>query len=206
MSRSMCDEGRKALALHVGADVAHRLVLAQLVDQLAGPVVDQALVGALQRELVLGAADVGVDGQVLHRLQIERRCPATPRALLRKSSMIVASDVVRWPSGFRLISIRPVLSVVLAPSTPMKRGQAGDVGILEQDARRPAAAGSHPGVGDRLAGLGDGLDEAGVLGREQALGDDHVEQRRSGPGWRWRPAWSPLVVQHPDQGRGRSGR
>jgi len=42
----------------------------------------------------------------------------------------------------------------------------------------------HAGVGDRLVGGGDALDEAGVLGREQALGDQQEQDhgKRQGQG------------------------
>ena len=46
-------------------------ILAQPGDQLVRPSLDGGGVGALQGELILGLARGGVDGQVLHRLQIQ---------------------------------------------------------------------------------------------------------------------------------------
>src|SRR5208283_339496 len=59
------DIGRQALVLHVGADVAQFRLLLQGGDDVVRPGGDGGLVGTFQRELVLGAADLVVDGQVL---------------------------------------------------------------------------------------------------------------------------------------------
>ncbi len=50
-------EGRQTLGLHVRRHVTDRLVLIEPFNQLAGPLVDLGLIGAFQRELILGAAD-----------------------------------------------------------------------------------------------------------------------------------------------------
>ena len=57
-------------------------------------------------------------------------------------------------------------------------GQAVDVRVLEHGGAPPAAGGRAMRRRTPTAAPGDALDEAGVLGREQALGDDDVEQRR----------------------------
>ena len=49
-------------------------------------------------------------------------------------------------------------------------GQAVDVGILEDGGGQRLLPLRHGGVGDALRRLGNALDEAGVLDREEALG------------------------------------
>jgi hypothetical protein len=58
-----------------------------------------------------------------------------------------------------------------------ERGQARDVRIGEDGGGQRLLAVRHAGVGDRLGGLGYALDQAGVLIREEALGNQNVQQR-----------------------------
>ena len=60
----------------------------------------------------------------------------------------------------------------------MNGGQADDVGVLEDHRGQRLLAARHRGEGHRLRRLGDGLDETGVLHREEALGDEDVEEDR----------------------------
>ena len=71
--------------------------------------------------------------------------------------------------------MRPLLSVVLVPSTPMKDERLSTAGSFRMIFASCLLAVGHRGEGDGLGGFGDALDHAGVLNREEALGDD-VEQ------------------------------
>ncbi len=64
------DIGAEAVVLGVAGDVRELRQLAQPVEQLRRPGRELGGVGIFEHELVLGAADRGVDGQVLHRLQV----------------------------------------------------------------------------------------------------------------------------------------
>ena len=71
--------------------------------------------------------------------------------------------------------MRPLLSVVLVPSAPMKDEMPWDGGVGEQDLGDGLLLVGHGLEGDGGGGLGDALDDAGVLGGEEAFGDGDVE-------------------------------
>ena len=129
------DVGRQALALHVAGDVAHFMRLVQLLDHLGGPGVDVGLGGAFQGELVLGRADIGVDGQVLHRLQIEGDAGDIPGALtqpfqnrrLRRRALAVRRQIDQHPA---------VVEGVVGPVDADEGRQADHVRVLEQRGRQ----------------------------------------------------------------------
>ena len=59
----------------------------------------------------------------------------------------------------------------------------------------------HGGKGDRLRGLGDAQDDAGVLHRKKAFGHDDIQDHRQDQGGDRHQQRSRLVLQHPAQGR-----
>ena len=65
------DEHRQALVLQLGGDVGDLRDLRHAVHQARHPGVEVVGIGALQHELVLGAADRRIDRQVLRRLHVE---------------------------------------------------------------------------------------------------------------------------------------
>ena len=76
---------------------------------------------------------------------------------------------------------------------------AGDIRILGQRLGQLVLQGGHASVGDGLRRLGHPLQQAGILGREQALGDDDVEQGRDRQGGDGHDQGRHLAVQHPLQ-------
>ena len=72
--------------------------------------------------------------------------------------------------------MRPLLSVALVPSTPMNDDRLCDRRVLQDARRERLLALGHRRERDRLRRLGDALDDAGVLHREEALGHHDVEQ------------------------------
>jgi hypothetical protein len=114
--------------------------------------------------------------------------------------MIFSCEPLR--SAFRLISIWPVWSIaLLAPSTPMNELRFSTAGSSRIASGGLLLQPGHAVVGDRLLDLGAGLQLAGVLGREQALGDDHVEQGGQGEGGHGDDQGRLLAFQHPGQAR-----
>ena len=71
--------------------------------------------------------------------------------------------------------MRPLFSVALVPSTPMKEDRLATSGSFRMPSASALLALGHGVEGDDLRRLGDGLDQAGVLHREEALGDHDVE-------------------------------
>ena len=102
--------------------------------------------------------------------------------------------------------MRPELSVGLVPSTPTNERQALDVGIVQDGVGERALALAHRLEGNALRRLGDGLDQAGVLDREEALGDHDIEQRPSARRCRPRSAGSAAGGGTPRSGSGRRRR
>ena len=72
--------------------------------------------------------------------------------------------------------MRPLLRVVLVPSTPMKEDRLSTAGSCRMTLASSCWRSRHAVEGDRLRRLGDAQDHAGVLDREEAFGDDDVEQ------------------------------
>ena len=72
--------------------------------------------------------------------------------------------------------MRPVLSVALPPVAPAKPTTAGDRGIRPDLVDELPHQVRHAGEGRVLARIGLAEDEAGILLREEALGDDDVEK------------------------------
>jgi hypothetical protein len=77
--------------------------------------------------------------------------------------------------------------------------QALDVGILEDRRGQRVLALDHGVEGDRLRRLGHGLDQAGVLHREEALRDDDIEHDRQHDGADGDQQGERLVAEHHDQ-------
>ena len=103
--------------------------------------------------------------------------------------------------------MRPVCSMVLlAASTPTKRAQRSrPPGRPGSPAPPPAAARAMRAYETSCGGLDARLQLAGVLGREQALGDHQVEQHRQHQRRQRHQQRQPLAVEHPGRAPGRSG-
>ena len=146
--------------------------------------------GALERELVLRAADARLDRQVLHRLHVERDALDVRGTPLQPVDERASALMSRSPCGFRLISMRPLFSVVFWPSTPMNDERLATAGSSSIALRERLLALRHRGERDRLRRFGDRLDHAGVLHREEALRHEHVEQHGQRAACRAPPAAS----------------
>ncbi len=102
--------------------------------------------------------------------------------------------------SLRLIRKRPLLSVVLVPSTPIKDERAGNVLVLQDplgEVRRcRRAISSNETVGPAVV---DGLDEARVLDRKEALGNEDIENNRKHQGSDRHRHGEALMPEHPLQ-------
>ena len=97
-----------------------------------------------------------------------------------------------------------MLSVWLVPSTPMKELRLTTSGSFRTASASWFCRFAMASIGDALRGLGDGLDHAGVLHREESLRDQDIEQHGKRERQRWRPARSPAGGPAPNSARGRS--
>src|SRR6202022_3968278 len=78
-----------------------------------------------------------------------------------------------------------------------ERRKALDLGIPENDASELLLALCHRRVGDRLGRLGNRLNDAGILERKEALGDDDVEQGGKAESRKRYQEYQGLAIQHP---------
>ena len=140
-------------------------------------VVELGRVGVFKRVLVLRAADAIVDGEVLQRLQVERDAVDLVQLGLQALDDLRGASRVRCVSGLRLIWMRPLLRVVLVPSMPMKEERLSTAGSLRMTSASFCWRSVMLAKRDGLRRLGDAEDDAGVLHREEALGDDDVEDQ-----------------------------
>ena len=102
-------------------------------------------IGIFQGVLKLGAADAVFHGQVLHRLHVERDSVDLVQFGCKRRITSEAS-ILRSSSGLRLIRMRPLFSVVLVPSTPMKEERLSTAGSLQDHCGQlPAAAAAMAG-------------------------------------------------------------
>src|SRR5580700_7490779 len=76
--------------------------------------------------------------------------------------------ILRVSSGFRLIRMRPLLSVVLVPSTPMKDDRLSTA-VLQDHLRELLLLARHFSERYGLRGLGNSLDHSRVLNGKEAF-------------------------------------
>ena len=113
--------------------------------------------------------------------------------------MISVAWSCRSSSGFKLIWIRPLFTVVFVPSTPMKDDKLSTAGVLHDHFSQLLLAFSHGREGDGLRRLGNAQNDPGILHGEEALGNQDVEpdrHRQCADGDHQRGG---LVPEHPAQ-------
>ena len=120
VTRSMTSCAGQSLRLLIGGHVAQFGNRFQFVDEFGGPEVQFVGIRIFQRVLILRAADAVFDRQILHRLHVQRDAVDLCQFRLQAAGSRRVALIFRVSSGFRLIRMRPLLSVVLVPSTPMK--------------------------------------------------------------------------------------
>ena len=80
--------------------------------------------------------------------------------------------ILRSSSGFRLIRMRPLFSVVLVPSMPMNEDRLSTAGSFRMILASCCCSRGHLREGNGLRRFGDALNDAGILNREEAFGND----------------------------------
>ena len=134
-------------------------------------------VGAGERVLILRAARPRADLDVLHRLEVHdhagnrrhRALQAVDDVVDGRAALVARLERDGEPAGvWRRIH----------PADAEDRDQAGDVGILLDRVFDLLLQPLHLGERHFGAGLGNGVDQPGVLRRQEALGHDDVEPDR----------------------------
>ena len=201
-------EARRGVAVHLeiggqtlvqerGGDIADRLHLAQLGQQLGNELVQAGAGRGLQHELVLRAAHHRINGQVLHRLQIKGNARHAVRVFFQ--AVHNRGHAVALVLGLEVDQETAAVERVVGAVHADEAGDAGHRRVGQDLVGQGPLAAGHGVEGDGGAGFGDGLDEACVLQGEEALGNGDVHQHRQHQGAHRHQQGQLLVLQHPDQ-------
>ena len=149
-------------------------MLLHLVEEERRPMGKLGRIGVGQGVLILRLGQARADGDVLCGLHVERDALDPGELRPQPVDDLVGAGVALACAGFRAMNTRPWLSVAVGPPGPIC-SRPRDRGILQQDIDQRLLALGHRRERDILCGLGDADDLAGVLLREEALGNDDVE-------------------------------
>ena len=156
-------------------------------------------VGIFQRVLVLGAADAVIDREILHRLHVERDAGDLGQLRLQAADDLGGGDfahVERLEVDLDASAVERGVGAI----GPDERRKAIDRRIVQQDLGQLLLLFGHGVKGSGCGGLRDALDEARVLGREEALGNRHVQDHREHQSGERDQQGDGLEAQHELQG------
>ena len=186
---------RQAFVLPVAADVGELRQGVKLIHQLRHPGAEVIQRGGLQRELVLRAADLGIDGQILNRLQVKLNARHARDGVLQPLNDGVDAIVALIQRLKVDLQTRAVERRVGAVDAHVG-GQALYRRVLHDDLRHLLLALGHIGEGDRLRRLKRALNNAVVLDGEEAFRNEnpqhHAERQRA----QRHAERGPRMVQH----------
>ena len=205
VARSMTRLTAQALLLLIAGDVGDLRQLAQALNQPRHPGVEFGRIGVLEDEMIGRFADRRIDRQILHRLHVEGNADDAGDLALQAANDLAGGEValvVRLERDQQAAGIERLVGAVDAD----ERADVDDVRILQHRLGKLVLQVRHGVIGNALRGLGDGLDQAGVLHREEAFRDQHVEQNGQRQGQHGDRQRRRLPVQHPVQGPARTGR
>ncbi len=160
---------RGALALLVGGDVAQLGQRLHPGQDLRRPFVQLVEIGILKRELELRPGRPAAEPHVLRRLHVE------PGALDLFELGTQAGDDLLGGGGAFVARLQrdEHVAVVAGPAAAADRhSHAGDIGVCPHDLAERLLPPLHRGEGNILRGFGRGGDQAVILLREEALGND----------------------------------
>ena len=191
----------ESLVLLVGCHVAQRGQGLQPVQQLRGPGTQLGGIRILEAVLILRAAHAILDGQILHRLEIERDAFD-----LRELGLQAIDDRgnarIALVERFEIDENAAVVGRGIGAIDTDERGQALDRGILQDDVGELLLPLHHRGERHVLRRLGNALNDASVLHREKSLRHDPVEENRQDQSPNRNHQRRRLMLQDPPQSLG----
>ena len=171
MSRSIVKRQRRAGVLLVGRDVAQFRQGLQLVEDLRRPGVELVEIGVLQRVLELRAREARADGDVLRRLQVEPGALHLRELRPQPRDDLEGVDVALVPRLQRDEHAAVVLRRVADAGAERHRHRV-DRRVGLDDRAELLLQLDHLREGNVLRRFGSAEQNAGVLLREEALGND----------------------------------
>ncbi len=160
--------------LLIGRDIGHLGKPLDPLEEERRPVAELARVGVCKGVLILGLRQTTADGDVLRRLHVERDALNAGEPGLQPPDHLVRADVA-LVMRFQRDEDAPVVDCGGAAARADRRSHGGDGRILQHGVDHRLLALRHRRIGDVLRRLRQAEDQPGVLLREEALGDDHVE-------------------------------
>ena len=192
------DADLQAAGLLVGGDIAQLWPLAEHVQEFGRPFRQFHDVGVRERVLVLGAADAAINLHVLGCLHEEGNALHRVRGGAQAGDDLVRAGLAAVARLEVDVEAAGVDGGVHAASAD-KGGHAHHVRVAPHEVGDGVLASDHVLEGDGLRGIGDSDDEAGVLGRQEALGYDDVEPEGCDQGDDRHAQGEGLMPQHPQQ-------
>ena len=153
---------------------------AQLFHQPRRPDGQFLGVGIFEAVLILRAADPVFDGEILHRLHEQRDALDSGELRLQAANDVAGADLPLL-NGLQIDLHAPAVERRVGAIDADERRQAFHRRVLQNHARQRLLALRHGGEGNALRRLGNAQNDAGVLHREKALGDDNVKSSGAGP-------------------------
>src|SRR6266571_4036539 len=163
-----------SVTLVIARHVGELRQLPEAIDQAVHRRGELVRIRVLDGELVLGAADAVLDGEVLHRLHVEGDALDLRDPRLQPPHDLRDVGAALGP-GLQVDEHAAVVERGVDAVHADERGDAFHGGVLQDRLGQGALALGHRGERDRLRRLGDSLDDARVLQREEALRHDRIE-------------------------------
>jgi len=173
-------------------------ILCRRRHELRDPRLQHRRILVAERELILRGADIGVDRQILNRLH-EQGDAGHPRRLLLQAPDDLAGSQLAFAMRLEIDEESPEIERDVGAVDADEGGEADDVLVLQDRVGELLLALRHGGERCDLRGLGDALDDAGVLDREEPLGDDDIEVAGQDEGPQGDDEREHLVVEHDAQ-------
>ncbi len=160
------DVGRKSVVFLIADHVRELGLLAQRRQQLGRPGRQCRVVGALERELVLGAADRVVQCEILNGLHVQRDA-RDGGGLAAQAADHIGDARGALVARLQVDQEAPAVQSDVVAVDADERREAEDVRILEDGRCQRLLAVRHGGVGDRLAWLRRRLESIPCPDRER---------------------------------------
>jgi hypothetical protein len=163
-------------------------------------VVDLVEVAVLKGKLILGPAEPAADIEVLRRLH-EQSYAFDLRELRPQSIDDLAGARITLVARLEIDEHPAVIDGLIDTARSDRGNDAVDPRLFEQNPHQTRLTLDHGRKGDVLGCFRDRDDEAGVLLRKEALGNDHVEISGDDDGSHGGCEGDPPMTEHPLQSR-----
>ena len=190
------DIGLHTLILSVACDIKQLRHTTKAFHNFWHPEGEFIGIGILHAELILGTADAILNRQILHRLHVSG--DATQFIKLRLQATNNAAGIrVALVLGLQINKHAATVERDIGAINTNERGQARNGRIGQYRVGHGLLPLSHGNEGNRLWRLGDCLNDAGILNREETFGYENIEQHGQRKRAEGNQQGCSLVIKHP---------